>query len=94
MDPAESIAAGPSLPLRILPAASSPLEIIDAILKSRSVTHEQLVGPGRERWVFHTRVLVAKALRALPGMSLSSIGRILGKDHTTVMYYLKWEPGV
>lgn len=88
-DAVESVAPLPALPLRILPAASSPLEIIDTILKSRSVTHEQLVGPSRERWVYLTRVLVAKALRALPGMSLTSIGKILNKDHTTVLYYVR-----
>lgn len=85
----ESPAALPAFPLRILPAASSPMEIIDSILKSRSVTHEQLVGTDRHKWVSDTRVLVAKALRALPGMSLDSIGKILNKDHTTVLYYTR-----
>lgn len=68
--------------------ASTPIELVAQIARTHGLTAADLIGPSKVRSVCIVRWRAMKALRD-KGRSLSSIGRILNRDHTTVLHGLR-----
>lgn len=69
-------------------AAATGLELVAQIARQYGLTASDLIGPSRVRSVCIVRWRAMKALRD-KGRSLSSIGRLLRRDHTTVIHGLR-----
>lgn len=59
--------------------------IMRAVADAHSVEVSDMVGPSRERNVTQARMIAAWLLRD-EGLPLTQVGRLLCRDHTTVMY--------
>ena len=68
--------------------ASTPIELVAQIARTHGLTAADLIGPSKVRSVCIVRWRAMKALRD-HGRSLSSIGRILNRDHTTILHGLR-----
>ena len=68
--------------------AVTGLELVARLARLHGLTAADLVGPSRVRSVCIVRWRAMKALRA-KGHSCSSIGRLLNRDHTTVLHGLR-----
>lgn len=64
------------------------LDLLDIVSEKTKVSKERMCGKDRHRLTVMAREQYAYYARKL-GLSLKQIGRILWKDHTTVMHYLK-----
>lgn len=58
-----------------------------AVCRCAGIEVEDLAGPGRYRNLVIARQVLAGVLRD-EGMPLSSIGAVMGRDHSTVMWAL------
>jgi chromosomal replication initiator protein len=65
---------------------SNPQEIINAISKHFSLGKRSLLGDSRARPVARPRQILMYFLRTQIGLPLDEVGRIVGRDHTTVMH--------
>lgn len=65
-------------------------EIIARVLARTGVTEEDFFGPRRVREVTAARVMAIHELTAL-GLSASAIGRVMRRNHATVLYWQKPE---
>lgn len=63
------------------------LNEIGLIALRHGFTREDVLGKSRNRSLTHVRRHVARHFRD-KGKSLCEIGRIMGRDHSTVIYYL------
>lgn len=64
-----------------------PEDIIDMVCEETGVPYSQVVTKSRKRDVVITRQLIAFYCKGCCGMSLKSIGELIGKrDHTTVIH--------
>ena len=63
-------------------------EIIEKVCNFWGITEEELFGKERTNLYVKARREVSRELRKL-GLSYPSIGKILKKDHTTIIHYLK-----
>jgi chromosomal replication initiation ATPase DnaA len=61
------------------------LEPLDLVCISRGVTREEVCGRGRTKNVSFARKELWFHLRQHPGMSYDEIGRLFGRNRTTVM---------
>lgn len=68
--------------------ATTPIETVAQIAREHGMTAADLIGPSRLRRVCIVRWRAMRVLRD-HGRSLSSIGRILNRDHTTVLHGLR-----
>ena len=68
--------------------ATTPIETVAQIAREHGMTAADLIGPSRLRRVCIVGWRAMKALRD-KGRSLSSIGRILNRDHTTILHGLR-----
>ena len=66
-------------------------KIIQAVCEKWGITEEELVGSSRINLFVLARKEVSIELKSL-GLSYPSIGRILKKDHTSIIHYLKNKP--
>lgn len=64
-------------------------ELFIAIEKYTKVTAEQIKGRKRQRSSVYARMYFAYIMKNYNTYTLSSIGDIINKDHTTIMYYLQ-----
>lgn len=53
------------------------------------VSHEAIIGRSRNRPLPFARAMVAKTLRDTFGLTFMDIGRLLRRNHTSIIYYLK-----
>ena len=65
-----------------------PLDRLAAICTAHSVTWEAVRGKGQTAWITRARLACMKALRDEYGMGCCDIGRVLDRDHSTVLYHL------
>ena len=74
-------------PSMILDALESRdlLALLDTVCHARGVTREELCGRRRTKNVASARQELWWHLRRSPGMSYAEIGRLFGRNHTTVM---------
>lgn len=61
--------------------------IVDEVAAHYGLDPGLLISPCRVERVFRARIEVAKRLRAI-GYSMPRIGKVLNKDHTSIVYYL------
>lgn len=62
--------------------------LIDCIANIYDITSEDILGKCRKAHISESRVIIAHILRYI-GYSLTEIGDILNRNHTSVIYYLK-----
>lgn len=65
-----------------------PDAIIAATCEQYGVTYEAVAGPQRGGQVGAARRALIRALRARTAMTLTEIGAVIRRDHTTVSYHL------
>src|ERR1700722_16031557 len=71
-----------------VPTIPDPYDVMAQVARRSGVALEHILSNRRDRHVAHARHQVMHELRAI-GLSLPSIGRLLRRDHTTVMYGLR-----
>lgn len=69
------------------PVSASPVDVVADACRRHSATRADLMGPLKTKWLTKARREVATALVA-QGMGLKDIGRLLGRDHSTIHYLL------
>jgi chromosomal replication initiator protein len=74
------------LPDDTRPAEVTPDRIIQEAAGYFGVSEDDLRGPGRGRALTHPRQMAMYLCRELTPLTLLAIGRIFGRDHTTVMH--------
>ena len=62
--------------------------LINCIANLYDITSEDILGKCRKAHMSESRVIIAHILRYI-GYSLTEIGEILNRDHSSVIYYLK-----
>lgn len=72
-------------------ASRGLLGLVDHVAEAHHVTRGDVLGRGRTKRVAQARHAVMRALRDM-GMSYPEIGRLLGRDHTTVLAALRKAP--
>ncbi len=65
----------------------SPADVIDAVCHAYGISRGELVGCKRVRKYIPPRREAAYRLRGI-GLSTTDIGRVLKRDHTTILYML------
>ncbi len=68
-------------------AEASPSDLIASACARYSTTIHDLMGPLRTKWLTKARREIAFALYE-QGMGLKDIGRLLGRDHSTIFALL------
>jgi hypothetical protein len=64
--------------------------LIDRVANAFEISHGELIGSGRSRKFIAARAVVARVLRNR-GWSTSQIGKVLRRDHTTILHLLdRW----
>lgn len=63
-----------------------PSEIIDAVCQYYQIGKRKLLGDSRSRPIARPRQILMYLLRTDFGIPLEEVGRIVGRDHTTVMH--------
>jgi len=70
-----------------------PGDAIEAVFRrvyfATSVSKESICGKSRDALTFKARVAVVKSLRNELGLGLGVIGKIINRDHTTIIHALK-----
>ena len=75
----------------MVPTGKTPRDTVVAICQAHGVSVDLVRGPFRTAYLVRIRRQIAHALRDL-GCSTAQTGRLLGgRDHTTVMSYLRPE---
>jgi transposase-like protein len=64
------------------------MAIVNDVLDGAGVTFEEVAGRGRRQYVVSVRARVIHAL-SLNGFTASNIGRLLGRDHSTVLHLMR-----
>lgn len=62
--------------------------LLRQLMRENFIGMEDLKGHGRWKEIVASRVAVYRGLHAA-GMSYSEIGRLCGRDHTSILYWLK-----
>lgn len=78
-------AALPAIPLRDV----DPLEILRLVAQSYSLAPQQITGKDKHKNVAEARQVTCWLLRAMTRLSFNEIGRVIRKDHTSVMVCVK-----
>lgn len=67
-------------------------KIIREVAEKHELPVERLLGRQRSGELIPARVEIAVRLRNELKMSYPQIGRAMGRDHSSIMYYIKWKP--
>lgn len=77
-----------------LSLVSTPNWRVDEIVRRTAISYglsvEDLLGRSRSKMIVRARKEAMKAVYEL-GFSYPEVGRFFGRDHTTVMYLVKWK---
>lgn len=65
-----------------------PHGVLEAVAKRHRLTIDEIRGPSRKRYICNARWDAMRLLRDR-GMSLPTIGRILNRDHATIIHGLR-----
>lgn len=65
------------------PVNTPPVDVVADVCRRYSTTHKDLMGSIRTKWLTKARREVATTLAAA-GMGLNDIGRLLGRDHSSI----------
>lgn len=68
------------------PRLTSVDAVVDTLCKEAAITQKQLAGPSREQPLPSLRYAASYLLRKRSMITLESIGEIIQRDHSTVMY--------
>lgn len=68
------------------PIKTTPDEVIDAVCKHFSIGKRGLLGKSRSKMMAHPRQILMYILRNELKLPLEEIGRVVSRDHTTVMH--------
>lgn len=77
-------------PLPALPQHdASPLEIIQLVAQSYAIAADDITGKDKHKNIAEARQVTCFLIRMLTKLSFPEIGRVLRKDHTSVMVCVK-----
>lgn len=65
------------------------LDVVEAVASNAGITREQLLGRNRGREFVRPRQDLMRILRHDYGMPYPQIGRLLDRDHTTIIHGVK-----
>lgn len=65
---------------------TTPDNVIDVICNHYSIGKRALLGKGRSKMMVHPRQVLMYLLRTELNLPLEEVGRLVGRDHTTVMH--------
>jgi Bacterial dnaA protein helix-turn-helix len=77
----------PPKPKEQIPNKRNTREIIQGVCERHGITYAELVGHSRKHYLMPPRVEAARLLRER-GISFPEIGRILHRDHSTIVHAL------
>lgn len=63
-----------------------PNRIFAAIFLETNISQDQITGPYRERPIYYARCLAVYIMRRDAGMTFAAIGRIMNRDHTSIIH--------
>ena len=66
-----------------------PSDIVAEVARGFNVYFADVIGDDRRQHIIRARKLAMAAVRELTDLSLPEIGRLFGKDHTTVMHHVE-----
>lgn len=69
-------------------ATLRPTDVLASVAHSFGVTVDAITGPARTKYVSSVRREACRRLVDL-GLSLSEVGAMLNRDHTTVLYAIR-----
>lgn len=64
-------------------------KIIQTVCKAWNRSLEDVCGKSRKQEVVYTRITIAYVLRRYTTLSIKRIGRLINRDHSTIIHYLK-----
>lgn len=66
--------------------SQNPGEVIEVVCKHFNVSKKAILGPARSRIIARPRQILMYLLRIELGLALEEVGRIVGRDHSTVIH--------
>lgn len=78
-----------SFPIKSIGATAIETYCLREVQSAFGVTHEEILGPCRKRHFVRARQMVCLLLRQHASFSLPEIGRVLKRDHTTVLHNVR-----
>lgn len=63
--------------------------IIQAVCSKWRVTYNEVCGRFRKRELVFARMTIAHFLRQYTALTTTQIGRLIGRDHCTILFYLQ-----
>ena len=69
--------------------AYAPEYIVEKIADYFNLTPEEITGKGKTRNVANARQMAIYLIRKLTGQTLEDIGKLIGRDHTTVLHSIR-----
>lgn len=64
-------------------------KVIQAVCRKWNVSIDDVCGRSRKQEVVYTRMIIAYFLRQYTTLSTTKIGRLINRDHSTIIHYLK-----
>jgi chromosomal replication initiator protein len=71
------------------PVVSVGREVVARISRTTGVAPEDITGPNKTRRAFRARQFVCAILRKEHGWSYPRIGKLLNRDHSTIIYSMR-----
>lgn len=68
---------------------ATPHQYLRARCQQIGITMEQVMGSDRHRWLAKVRQILIWELWRLYAMSMPKLGRMFGRDHTTIIYSVR-----
>jgi hypothetical protein len=88
MTPSQRMRSGRAFVAQAEAARVTPERVIDEVLLQTGVRRFDFFDVGRSARLVNARTVAVAALRMRLGLSSPEIGRLLGRDHSTVLYHL------
>ncbi|HYQ30393.1 MAG TPA: helix-turn-helix domain-containing protein [Polyangiaceae bacterium] len=88
-DHIDAVPSGESPKYGTLPRLNALTEIIESVAAVYGVAHADIVGRARTKSIAEARMLVSLLGKRCTRLSYPELGRVLGRDHTTVMALVK-----
>lgn len=62
--------------------------IIQTVCRTWNMSLDDVCGRSRKQEVVYTRMMIAHFLRQYTSLSTTEIGKLIGRDHSTILHYL------